>query len=194
VRTATEVLIEHETAVKARENAATARLEAYLAGLPPIEHANDQNRAQRLREKLQKQNPSVYFSGIACDRCRTELVYNREHRHLDHNLRVHSCPGCGETYTLPAYPERVWSTPPEPEPPKTAFDRDFDGKMKSPEFARAYTEVQAEIDAVDQEVRHCQSPEEAEHVLQQYRLRRFPVLEPESVAGIDDLDLDLVQR
>lgn len=40
-----------------------------------------------------------------------------------------------------------------PRPRKTAFDRDFDGKMKSPEFARAYTEARQEIDAVDRIVR-----------------------------------------
>jgi len=40
-----------------------------------------------------------------------------------------------------------------PRPRKTAFDRDFDEKMKSPEFARSYTEARQEIDAVDRIVR-----------------------------------------
>jgi hypothetical protein len=204
MRTVTEVLLEHETAVQREKDEERARLEAYIAGLVPLGAARNPDRAQLFREAIQRPDTELRFSGIACDFCRTELVYNITGRNTSFGVRAHTCPGCGERFTLPSHPKTIWEPVPMPEtepapeptlePPKIAFDREFEEKMKDPEFAQTYTETRAEIDAADQEVRRCSSPDETEHLLQQYKLRRFPMLESESIADIEGIDDDLIQH
>ena len=63
---------------------------------------------------------------------------------------------------------------------KTAFDLDFETKMRDPEFRRAYQRARTQIDAIDQLVRDLDAARQAQHMTKADVARRMGV-PPEAV-------------